>query len=362
MKQARLVLEDGTIFYGESFGADCEVGGEVVFNTGMTGYQEILTDPSYSGQIITMTYPLIGNYGINPADYESAHPFARGFIVKEYCEIPSNWRAELSLDAFLKKYNLPGLAGIDTRALTKRLRTHGTMRGILTASGESDAILLEKVAQVRDLSGQDFVKQATTDHIYSEGEGAKHVVLVDFGAKANIARCLVQHGCKVTIVPCDTTSNAILKLKPDGIMLSNGPGDPQDVSYAVAMVCDLIGKLPIFGICLGHQIIGLALGGTTYKLKFGHRGGNHPVKNVLTGKVTITSQNHGFAVREDSLNPDEVVISHINVNDRTVEGLKHRKLPVFSVQYHPEAAPGPWDSEGLFDEFVKSIENYQLKI
>lgn len=355
MKQARLILEDGTIFYGESFGADCEVGGEVVFNTGMTGYQEILTDPSYSGQIITMTYPLIGNYGINSIDYESAHPFARGFIVKEYCEIPSNWRAELSIDGFLKKYNLPGLAGIDTRALTKRLRTHGTMRGILTTSSQSDEVMIKKVTQVHDLSGQDFVKQATTDRIYSEGDGAKHVVVVDFGAKANIARCLVGRGCKVTIVPCDTTSSAILKLKPDGIMLTNGPGDPQDVLYAVAMVRELIGKLPIFGICLGHQIIGLALGGTTYKLKFGHRGGNHPVKNLLTGKVTITSQNHGFAVREDSLNPDDVVVSHINVNDRTVEGLKHRHLPLFSVQYHPEAAPGPWDSEGLFDEFVGGL-------
>ena len=323
----------------------------------MTGYQEILTDPSYSGQIITMTYPLIGNYGINSIDYESAHPFARGFIVKEYCEIPSNWRAELSIDAFLKKYNLPGLAGIDTRALTKRLRTQGTMRGILTTSHESDEQMVKKVTQVHDLSGQDFVKQATTDRIYSEGDGAKHVVVVDFGAKANIARCLVRRGCKVTIVPCDTTSSAILKLKPDGPMLTNGPGDPQDVGYAVKAVGELIGKLPIFGICLGHQIIGLALGGTTYKLKFGHRGGNHPVKNLLTGKVTITSQNHGFAVREDSLNPDEAIVSHINVNDRTVEGLKHRHLPLFSVQYHPEAAPGPWDSEELFDEFVKLIEN-----
>jgi len=347
-----LVLEDGAIFHGESFGADCEARGEVVFNTGMTGYQEILTDPSYSGQIITMTYPLIGNYGINSVDYESDHPFACGFIVKEYCEIPSNWRAELSIDAFLKKYQLPGLAGIDTRALTKRLRTHGTMRGIITTSSETDDVLLQKVTEVHDLSGQDFVRQATTDKIYTEGEGAKHVVLVDFGAKANIARCLIRRGCRVTVVPCDTTSEAILKLKPDGVMLSNGPGDPQDASYAVKVVQELIGRLPIFGICLGHQIIGLALGGTTYKLKFGHRGGNHPVKNLLTGKVTITSQNHGFAVREDSLDPAEVVVSHINVNDGTVEGLKHRKLPLFSVQYHPEASPGPWDSEELFDEFV----------
>ncbi len=355
MKQARLALEDGTIFYGESFGAEGESGGEVVFNTGMTGYQEILTDPSYSGQIITMTYPLIGNYGVNSFDYESRHPFARGFIVKEYCDTPSNWRSEMNLTNFLTKYNLPGLAGIDTRALTKKLRTHGTMRGIITTSDEPDKILLERVIQVHDLSGQDFVKQATTDHIYTEGEGIKHVVLIDFGAKGNIARCLIQHGCKVTTVPCDTTEETVLNMKPDGVMLSNGPGDPQDVGYAVETVKKLIGKLPIFGICLGHQIIGLALGGDTYKLKFGHRGGNHPVKNLLTGKVTITSQNHGFAVREASLNPEEVIVSHINVNDRTVEGLKHRYLPLFSVQYHPEAAPGPWDSESLFDEFVQSV-------
>lgn len=355
MKQARLVLEDGTVYYGESFGADGEVGGEVVFNTGMTGYQEILTDPSYSGQIITMTYPLIGNYGVNPIDYESVHPFARGFIVKEYCEIPSNWRAEHSIAGFLKKYQLIGLAGIDTRALTKRLRTQGTMRGILTTATDSDADVIKRVAQVHDLSGQDFVKLASIDKIFSEGNGSRHVVLVDFGAKANIARCLVQRGCKVTTVPCDTTSGDILKLKPDGIMLSNGPGDPQDVKYAVQSVQELIGKLPIFGICLGHQIIGLALGGETYKLKFGHRGGNHPVKNLITGKVTITSQNHGFAVRDDSLNLNEVIISHINVNDRTVEGLKHKKLPLFSVQYHPEAAPGPWDSESLFDEFIRMM-------
>jgi carbamoyl-phosphate synthase small subunit len=353
--QARLVLEDGAVFYGKSFGADGEVGGEVVFNTGMTGYQEILTDPSYSGQIVTMTYPLIGNYGINSEDNESAHPFARGFIVKEYCDIPSNWRTELSIDAFLKKHHVLGLAGIDTRALTKRLRNQGTMRGMITTTGEPDEAVLQKVKAVHDLSGQDFVKQASTDRIYQEGDGAKHVVLIDYGAKGNITRSLVNHGCRVTIVPCETSKDQILKLKPDGLMLSNGPGDPKDVMYAVNTVKQLIGKLPIFGICLGHQIIGLAVGGDTYKLKFGHRGGNHPVKNLLTGEVTITSQNHGFAVREDTLNPDEVMVSHINVNDRTVEGLKHRHLPLFSVQYHPEAAPGPTDSEYLFREFVSFL-------
>ncbi|HEX3043803.1 MAG TPA: glutamine-hydrolyzing carbamoyl-phosphate synthase small subunit [Bacillota bacterium] len=356
MKQARLVLEDGAVFYGSSFGAEGEIGGEVVFNTGMTGYQEILTDPSYSGQMITMTYPLIGNYGINSDDNESTHPYARGFIVKEYCETPSNWRAKLTIDQFLKDHQVHGLAGIDTRALTKRLRSHGTMRGIITTSQDPDEVILQRVKAVHDLSGQDFVKQASTQKIYSEGAGPKHVVLVDFGAKGNIIRCLAQHGCRVTVVPCDTESGAILKLKPDGLMLSNGPGDPLDVPYAVKMARQLFGKLPIFGICLGHQIIGLALGGQTYKLKFGHRGGNHPVKNLLTGEVTITSQNHGFAVRAESLNPDEVMVSHLNVNDRTVEGLVHRTLPVFSVQYHPEAAPGPTDSEYLFKEFMMKME------
>jgi carbamoyl-phosphate synthase small subunit len=350
--KARLVLEDGAIFYGKSFGAEGEIGGEVVFNTGMTGYQEILTDPSYSGQIVTMTYPLIGNYGVNSFDHESAHPFVRGYVVKEYCQEPSNWRSEMTIADFLKKYNIPGIAGIDTRALTKRLRTEGTMKGLITTSEETDQAVIEKVKALPDLSGQDFVKAATTDRIYSEGSGKHHVVLVDFGTKGNIMRSLIHYGCRVTVVPCDTTSEEMLKLKPDGIMLSNGPGDPKDCEYAVKAVRDLFHKLPIFGICLGHQIIGLALGGDTYKLKFGHRGGNHPVKNLITGKVTITSQNHGFAVREDSLDPEEVIVSHINVNDRTVEGLTHRRLPVFSVQYHPEAAPGPTDSEYLFTEFV----------
>ncbi len=352
MTQARLVLEDGAIYYGNSFGADGEAGGEVVFNTGMTGYQEILTDPSYSGQIVTMTYPLIGNYGVNCDDNESSHPFARGFIVKEYCDIPSNWRTKQTIDEFLKQHRVMGLAGIDTRALTKRLRTSGTMRGIITTGSEPDPAVLKRVLEVHDLSGQDFVKLATTDHVYSEGDAPRHVVLIDYGAKGNIIRSLVKHGCRVTVAPCDISSEAVLKLKPDGVMLSNGPGDPRDIPYAVKTIGKLIGKLPIFGICLGHQLIGLALGGEIYKLKFGHRGGNHPVKNLITGEVTITSQNHGFAVREVSLNPDEVVISHINVNDGTVEGLKHRHLPLFSVQYHPEAAPGPTDSEYLFKEFV----------
>jgi carbamoyl-phosphate synthase small subunit len=357
MKAARLVLEDGAVFQGYSFGAEVDCGGEVVFNTGMTGYQEILTDPSYSGEIVTMTYPLIGNYGINPDDFESDRPYARGFVVREYCDQPSNWRMELTVDAFLKKYGIPGIAGIDTRALTKRLRTAGTMRGMITTAKASDAELVQQVKTVPDLSGQDFVRIATTDKVYTLDEGgAKHVVLIDFGAKRNIARSLVKNGCKVTVVPCSTNADEIMRLKPDGLMLSNGPGDPKDVMFAVEAVKKLFGKLPIFGICLGHQILGLAFGGDTYKLKFGHRGGNHPVKNLLNGEVTITSQNHGFAVREDSLNPNEVMVSHINVNDRTVEGLKHKRLPVFCVQYHPEAAPGPWDSGRLFEEFTASMK------
>jgi carbamoyl-phosphate synthase small subunit len=351
MKQARLALEDGTIFVGESFGAEGAAGGEVVFNTGMTGYQEILTDPSYSGQIITMTYPLIGNYGLNRFDYEAAHPFARGLVVREYCLNPSNWRSEMRIADFLKQYQIPGICGIDTRALTKRLRTKGAMKGILTTTEIADQELLEQVKALPDLSGQNFVKNATTDRIYTVGAGSKQVVLIDYGAKGNIVQCLADRGCQVTVVPCDTTADAIMALEPAGIMLSNGPGDPKDVGYAVATVQKLIGKLPIFGICLGHQLIALALGGDTYKLKFGHRGGNHPVKDLISGKVTITSQNHGFAVDPQSLDPDEVIISHRNVNDATVEGLRHKYLPVFSVQYHPEAAPGPRDSEYLFDEF-----------
>ncbi len=357
MKSARLVLEDGTIYHGIHFGADAETGGEVVFNTGMTGYQEILTDPSYSGQIITMTYPLIGNYGLNSADYESKRPYARGFVVKEYCQSPSNWRSETTIDAFLKQYNIPGIAGIDTRSLTKRLRTVGVMKGLITTSEKSDKVLIGQVKSNPDLSGHDFVKAASTKEIYTEGDGDKHVVLMDFGAKLNIQNSLIRHGCKVTVVPCDTNNETILNLKPDGLMLSNGPGDPKDVLYAVDCVKKLIGKLPIFGICLGHQILGLAFGGDTYKLKFGHRGGNHPVKDLISGAVTITSQNHGFAVREDSLDSKEVYVSHLNVNDRTVEGLKHKYLPVFSVQYHPEATPGPWDSDYLFEQFISNLKS-----
>lgn len=355
MALARLILEDGTEYAGEGFGKLGEIGGEVVFNTSMTGYQEILTDPSYSGQIVTMTYPLIGNYGVNPDDFESERPFARGLIVREICSRPSNWRSREELDDFLKNYGLMGLAGIDTRSLTKRLRSKGTMKGLLTISTAPIAELVAKVRSLPDLSGQDFVRQATSKSISVLPGNGPRVALLDLGAKRNISRYLNHCGCEVMIFPAETPAAEILTKKPAGLVLSNGPGDPKDVGYAVKTVSELIGQLPIFGICLGHQILGLALGGDTYKLKFGHRGGNHPVKDMATGKVYITSQNHGFAVREESLDPEMVEISHRNVNDGTVEGLRHRTLPIFSVQYHPEASPGPMDSEYLFHDFLRLL-------
>lgn len=353
--KARLVLEDGAIYYGQSFGSTGEVGGEIVFNTSMTGYQEILTDPSYCGQIVTMTYPLIGNYGVNPEDFESKRPFARGFIVREFCRMPSNWRSQGDIDAFLKEYGLIGLEGIDTRALTKRLRSYGTMKGVITTSEDSDAAVIERVKSMPSLSGQDFVHQVSCKETTVLPGSGPRVVLMDFGAKGNIPRSLNHHGCEVVTVPCDTDAQTIAALNPKGIMLSNGPGDPKDVPYAAETVKQLMGKYPIFGICLGHQLLGIALGADTYKLKFGHRGGNHPVKDLVTGRVYITSQNHGFAVNEETLDPEKVLVSHRNVNDGTVEGLRHRHLPVFSVQYHPEATPGPMDSEYLFGEFLKAM-------
>lgn len=350
------MLEDGTIFNGESFGSTGEVGGEIVFNTSMTGYQEILTDPSYCGQIVTMTYPLIGNYGVNLDDFESKRPYARGFIVREFCRYPSNWRSKGDINAFLKEYGLVGLEGIDTRSLTKRLRSHGTMKGLITTSEDSDAAVLERVKALPSLSGQDFVHQVSSKEVITIPGKGPRVVLIDLGAKGNIHRSLNHYGCEVVIVPCDTDANAINELHPQGIMLSNGPGDPKDAPYVAENLKCLIGKYPIFGICLGHQLIGMALGADTYKLKFGHRGGNHPVKDLMTGRVYITSQNHGFAVDEKTLDPEQAFISHRNVNDGTVEGLRHRSLPVFSVQYHPEATPGPMDSDYLFEEFMNAMK------
>lgn len=347
-----LALEDGTVYVGHAFGAEGESWGEVVFNTGMTGYQEVLTDPSYAGQIVVMTYPLIGNYGINAEDFESRRSFVRGFVVREACDIPSNWRSCSNVEAYLAQQEIIGLAGIDTRALTRRLRQSGTMRGVLSTADPSAANLVAKACSCPYLTGQALVPEvATREPFIVPGGGKYRVVLYDFGAKRNIIRCLNNRGCDVVVVPPHTTAAAVLEYSPDGVMLSNGPGDPADVSYAAEEIRGLFGKVPVFGICLGHQILGLAFGGRTYKLKFGHRGVNHPVKDVVSGRVYITSHNHGFSVDAASLPPD-VYVSHVNLNDGTVEGLRHRYLPVFSVQYHPEASPGTNDAEYLFDEFV----------
>ncbi len=355
--KAALVLEDGTVFEGKGFGAETRNFGEIVFNTSMTGYQEILTDPSYCGQIVTMTYPLIGNYGINPEDFESRKPFVLGFVVREFCELPSNWRSEKTVAEYLTENGIPGISEIDTRALARRLRNHGTM-GAVIATGDSIDVaeMKQRVIGHPDLMGSDHVLKVTVKEGYTMPNDGYRVVLMDFGAKLNIARSLHDLGCEVIVVPATTTANEVLALNPDGIMLSNGPGDPENVPFAIDTVRKLIGKIPMFGICLGHQVIALALGGRTYKLKFGHRGANHPVKDLATGKVHITSQNHGFAVAADSVSKNEVEVSHINLNDDTVEGLKHKSLPVFSVQYHPEAAPGPWDSEYLFGQFMQLIK------
>ena len=355
--KAVLVLEDGTVFEGKGFGAETENFGEVVFNTSMTGYQEILTDPSYCGQIVTMTYPLIGNYGINPDDFESRKPFVLGFIVREFCAYPSNWRSEKTINEYLRENGIPGICGIDTRALTRRLRNHGTMGGVI-ATGETIDVedMKKRVLGHPNLMGADHVLQVTIGESYTMPNEGYRIALMDFGAKLNIARSLHHQGCEVIVVPATATANEILALDPDGIMLSNGPGDPTDVTFAINAVRELIGKRPMFGICLGHQIIGLALGGSTYKLKFGHRGANHPVKDLASGRVHITSQNHGYAVDAKSIPSKDVAVSHINLNDDTVEGLKHLTLPVFSVQYHPEASPGPWDSNYLFDQFMDLIK------
>lgn len=351
--KAVLVLEDGTVFEGKGFGAESESFGEVVFNTSMTGYQEILTDPSYCGQIVTMTYPLIGNYGINSDDFEARRPFALGFVVREFCEYPSNWRCEMTVNQYLKENSIPGICEIDTRALTRRLRNHGTMGAVIAAGNNIDiADMKKRVVGHPDLMGSDHVLKVTIDKSYTMSNDGYRVVLMDFGAKLNIANSLHSLGCEVVVVPANTTAQEVLALKPDGVMLSNGPGDPENVQFAVHAVRELIGKVPIFGICLGHQLIGLALGGTTYKLKFGHRGANHPVKELATGRVHITSQNHGYVVDAESIPNDEIEVSHINLNDGSVEGLRHKTLPLFSVQYHPEAAPGPWDSNYLFNQFM----------
>lgn len=355
--QARLLLEDGTLFTGTGFGADGESVGEVVFNTGITGYQEVLSDPSYCGQIVTMTYPLIGNYGITRDDFESIRPYVNGFVVRRHEEVPSNWRAEYSVDRLLKEYSIVGISGIDTRMLTRKLRHFGTMKGLLTTGSQSIEELKEMLG-VSELM-RDQVARTSTKQLFSSPGDKERIVLVDFGAKSGIVRELTKRGCDVVVVPHDTTAEEIRRLRPDGIQLSNGPGDPKDVSHAVKMLQELLGEYPIFGICLGHQLFALACGADTGKLKFGHRGGNHPVKELATNRCYITSQNHGYTVLEDSVQGTELKVTHINNNDKTIEGLAHVKYPAFSVQYHPEAAPGPHDSSYLFDQFIDMIREHK---
>ena len=350
----KLILESGEVFHGYGFGANLDTAGEVVFNTGMTGYQELISDPSYCGQIVCMTYPLIGNYGINRDDYESIEPAIKGLIVKEVCDLPSNFRTQMDLDEFFQKKNLSGISGIDTRRLTRLIRNKGVVKGKIV-----DADVAEETV-IADLKNNEFptnqVESVSTKTSYaSPGRGFK-VVLVDFGSKLGIIRELSQRNCDIIVVSQDTTAEEILMMNPDGIMLSNGPGDPQDVPHVHETIRQLIGKVPIFGICLGHQLIALASGAKTFKLKFGHRGGNHPVLDIARNTVAITSQNHGYAVDQESLKDTDLIETHIALNDRTNEGLKHKIYPVFSVQYHPEASPGPEDANYLFDDFVELME------
>ena len=355
--QARLLLEDGTLFTGVSFGAEAQMTGEVVFNTGVTGYQEVVSDPSYCGQIVTMTYPLIGNYGITRDDFESMIPFIHGLVVRRHEPVPSNWRAQFSLEQLLKENGIPAISEIDTRMLTRKLRHHGTMKGIITTGNERIEELTERLNASALMTDQ--VARASTGRIFSNPGYGERIVLVDFGSKYGIMRELTKRGCDVVVVPYNTTADEIRRLAPDGIQLSNGPGDPKNVPQAVKMISELLGEYPIFGICLGHQLFALACGADTAKMKFGHRGGNHPVKELATNRCFITSQNHGYAVLEDSLKGTQLSVTHINNNDKTVEGLKHNQFPAFSVQYHPEAAPGPYDSGYLFDQFLEMIRAHK---
>ncbi|MEW5802307.1 MAG: glutamine-hydrolyzing carbamoyl-phosphate synthase small subunit [bacterium] len=406
VKKGIIVLEDGTVYQGKSFGYPGEQAGEIVFNTGMAGYQEILTDPSYKGQIVVMTYPLIGNYGINFLDQESGKPQVSGFIVKENSPISHNWRSEASLSSYLNEHHIIGIEGVDTRALTRRIRLKGAMRAIISAQGQNVPDLLARVQAAPCMAGQDLVQEVTcresyayrkrsggdnepnwheylperqdeaggkTDTIHTATAAAGRirddddcpfrsryrVVAMDFGVKENILRQLTGAGFDVQVVPAHFTAEQVLALKPDGVFLSNGPGDPAAVGYAIDTVKELLHRVPVFGICLGHQIMGLALGGKTFKLKFGHRGCNHPVKDLTTGRVEITSQNHGFCVDIDSLKSQDIIITHINLNDQTLEGMQHTSLPLFSVQYHPEASPGPHDSHYLFKRFYKMVQATQ---
>lgn len=349
-----LILEDGSVYQGTAFGSDSFQVGELVFNTGMSGYQEVLSDLSYCGQIVMMTYPMIGNYGINRDDFESLDPAVFGFVVRECCLKPSNFRGDLTLDEFLKLKGIPGIAGVDTRAITRKLRTSGTMRAIM-ANEDADIDAVVEMLKNSPLL-HDQVARVSTQKPFPIPSRGKKVVLMDFGAKHGIIRELSKRNCDLVVVPYSTKADAILALHPDGVMLSNGPGDPKDMVGAIEVIKELIGNVPIFGICLGHQLISLACGANTIKLKFGHRGCNHPVINLSTGKVEITSQNHGYAVEAESLAGTDLVMSHQALNDKSVEGVRHTKYPVFSVQYHPEAAPGPEDSNYLFDQFMAMME------
>jgi len=376
--QAILALEDGRIFRGRAFGAPVERVGEVVFNTSLTGYQEIFTDPSYAGQIVVLTNPHIGNYGTSPSDAESARPYIEGLVVREFSPVASNWRSTEVADEYLERSGVPVIAEIDTRAVVRHLRANGVMRGVISTAVEDVDALVAKARAHRRMDGTDLASVVTTKKTYEwtnddprnetgdallpgEDAAAKeqlHVVAYDYGIKQNILRMLTRENCRVTVVPAKTTASEVLEMNPDGVFFSNGPGDPEPLEYAVETIRELQGKKPMFGICLGHQLFGLALGGKTYKLKFGHHGGNHPIKNLETGKVEITSQNHNFNVDPKSL-PDDVVATHVNLNDNTLAGLKHKSDPMFSVQYHPEASPGPHDSHYLFRDFRKMMEEWK---
>jgi carbamoyl-phosphate synthase small subunit len=364
--KAILALEDGCIFTGRAFGAIGETSGEVVFNTSMCGYQEILTDPSYAGQIVVMTYPHIGNYGTNEKDQESFRPYVEGFVAREFSAISSNWRSSESLEDYLKRYGIVSISEVDTRALVLHIRSRGAMRGVISSVNLNPSLLAERAQSIPSMLGCDLASSVSCKKPYvcadssaAPSAGRFSVVAYDYGIKRNIVNNLIRVGCDLTVVPAGTSAEDVLSRNPDGIFLSNGPGDPEPLEYAAASIRKLLGRVPVFGICLGHQLMGLAFGGKTYKLKFGHRGGNQPVKNLLTARVEITAQNHGFAVDPDSLDANQIELTHINLNDQTLEGIRHRSLPAFSVQYHPEASPGPHDSHYLFEEFKRLMLEFR---